>query len=175
MVYVMEIYTDGGCRGNGRPGAIGAAAAVFVPKYGRNTCWTDCLPQYPPPTSQRAEIQAIILALEKALSLYHDLDNDPRLDVTVYSDSRYAVGCMSQWIYKWVKNGWINSAGNDVANQDLLKKASDLDDDLRDQGKVEYVWIPRDKNQDADRLCNEVLDDQSPPSPSSSSSSSSYY
>ena len=28
MVFIMEFYVDGGCRDNGKPWAIGAAAAV---------------------------------------------------------------------------------------------------------------------------------------------------
>ncbi|KAJ5975813.1 ribonuclease H1 [Penicillium waksmanii] len=131
MVYIMKIYTDGGCRGNGRPGAIGAAAAVFETKYGVYKGWKMSLASYPTPTNQRAEIQAIILALEKALQVYEDLNSNPWLDVTIYSDSRYAVNCMTEWIYKWSGNGWINSAGNYVANRDLLEQASDLDERLR--------------------------------------------
>lgn len=160
MVYIMEIYTDGGCRGNGQPGAIGAAAAVFKSKYGRYNCWTMSLPSYPPPTNQRAEITAIILALKQALERYKELDSDPRLHVKIYSDSRYAVDCMTKWIYKWTKNGWVNYAGRSVANRDLLEEASDLDDTLKEEGEVEYLWIPREDNKIADRLCNENMDNQ---------------
>mmetsp|Transcript_34705 Transcript_34705/g.99891 ORF Transcript_34705/g.99891 Transcript_34705/m.99891 type:complete len:102 (-) Transcript_34705:48-353(-) len=28
---------------------------------------------------------------------------------------------MRKWLKKWKKNGWTNSSGNDVANQDLIK------------------------------------------------------
>jgi ribonuclease HI len=159
MVYVMEIYVDGGCRGNGQPGSIGAAAAVFKLRYGGQEVWTSRLASYPRPTNQRAEISAIILALEQALEKYDGLDGSPWLDVTIYSDSRYAVDCMTNWVYKWVRNGWRNAAGQEVANRDLIEKASDLDDQLKEDGKVEYVWIPREKNQDADRACNEELDE----------------
>jgi ribonuclease HI len=76
MVYKMEIKVDGGCRGNGQEGSIGAAAAVFEYRYSTRT-HTRALPRYPPPTNQRAEITAIILALEKALERYYDLDGDP--------------------------------------------------------------------------------------------------
>ena len=160
MVYIMEIYTDGGCRGNGQPGAIGAAAAVFKTKYGKYDCWTKSLPSYPPPTNQRAEITAIIVALEQALEKYKELDSNPWLNVKIYSDSRYAVDCMTKWIYKWTKNGWINYAGRSVANRDLLEEASDLDDRLKEEGEVEYLWIPREDNKIADRLCNEDMDNQ---------------
>ncbi|KAE9365870.1 ribonuclease H1 [Stipitochalara longipes BDJ] len=154
----MDIYVDGGCRGNGRPGSIGAAAAVFKLRWGRTTTWTKVLPDYPPPTNQRAEIAAIILALKQALKKYRELDSNPWLDVKIYSDSRYAVGCMNEWIYKWSRNGWINSAGHEVANRDLIQKASDLDDRLKEEGSVEYIWIPRAENEEADEACNDAMD-----------------
>ncbi|OAQ57389.1 ribonuclease H1 [Pochonia chlamydosporia 170] len=160
MVYIMEIYTDGGCRGNGQPGAIGAAAAAFKKRNGTYDAWTTSLPRYPPPTNQRAEVTAIIVALEQALEKFEELDTNPYLNVKIYSDSRYAINCMTNWIYKWAKNGWINVAGNEVANRDLLEEASDLDDRLRELGYVDYIWIPRENNQYADRLCNEDMDEQ---------------
>ncbi|KAL6231005.1 ribonuclease H-like domain-containing protein [Aspergillus navahoensis] len=160
MVYTMRIYTDGGCRGNGKRGAIGAAAAVFKAKFGRSIPWVEALPRYPTPTNQRAEITAIIIAIERALERYEELDTRPRLNVTIYSDSRYAVDCMTKLIYKWTRNGWINAHGYPVANQDLLKKASDLDDQLSELGSVEYIWIPREQNSEADRYCNEKMDEE---------------
>ena len=160
MVYIMEIYVDGGCRGNGQPGAIGAAAAVFKNKFGKYDTWTKSLPPDPPPTNQRAEITAIILALEQALEKFEGLDTNPRIHVKIYSDSKYAIGCMTNWIYKWARNGWINAAGNEVANRDLIQEASDLDDRLKETGDVEYICIPREENQLADRLCNEDMDKQ---------------
>jgi len=105
MVYIMDIYTDGGCRRNGRAGTIGAAAAVFKTKYGTHKAWTIKLPGHPRPTNQRAEITAIIVALLQALKKYRELASNPWLDVTIYSDSRYAVDCMTKWIYKWSRNG----------------------------------------------------------------------
>ncbi|KAE8329958.1 ribonuclease H-like domain-containing protein [Aspergillus sergii] len=160
MPYIMEIYTDGGCRRNGRSDAIGAAAVVFKKRFGKCTGWTRSLPRYPPPTNQRAEITAIIFALEKALDKFERLDTNPYLEVKIYSDSRYAIGCMTNWIYKWTKNGWTNAAGNEVANRDLIEKASDLDDRLQAEGEVDYIWIPREKNQMADEMCNDDMDDQ---------------
>ena len=159
MVYIMEIYIDGGCRGNGRPDSIGAAAAVFKGRNGEATTWTRVLPDWPSPTNQRAEITAIILALEKALEKYDDLDFSPRLRVKIFSDSRYAIGCMTDWIYKWCRNGWQNAAGNEVANRDLIEKASDLDDRVKELGSVEYNWIPRAENWEADEACDEAMDD----------------
>ena len=61
----MEFYVDGGCRGNGHPGAIGAAAAVRRFRNGAEHVRTRQLETYCyNATNQRAEILAIILALE---------------------------------------------------------------------------------------------------------------
>ncbi|KAJ5391670.1 ribonuclease H-like domain-containing protein [Penicillium cosmopolitanum] len=160
MAYVIKFYTDAGCKGNGTSGAIGAAAAVFETEDGDYKSWKMSLASYPTPTNERAGIEAIVLALEKALDLFDNLNSSPWLDVAIYSDSRYGVDCMTKWIYKWTRNGWVNYAGHDVANRDLLEQASDLDQRLRAEGDVQFLWIPREKNGIADRLCNEAMDEQ---------------
>ena len=66
---------------------------------------------------------------------------------------------MTDWIYKWTRNGWINAAGNQVANKDLIEKASELDYKVKELGTVDYVWIPRDENQDADGAVNDLLNE----------------
>jgi ribonuclease HI len=158
MVYTMNIYVDGGCRGNGQPDAIGAAAVVFRYRRGRTQTWTQQLPYYPPPTNQRAEITAIILALNLALDKHEELDYHPKVDVTIYSDSKYAVNCMTDWVYGWSQNGWQNSKGLEVVNRDLIEEASYLDDRLRELGRVKYQWIPRAQNTQADAACNDCMD-----------------
>ena len=155
----MEMYIDGGCRYNGSSNAIGAAACVIHRRWGGDLTYTRKLPSYTTPTSQRAEITAIILALEQGLSKSRDLDTSPRMNVTIYTDSKYAHGCMTDWVYKWSRNGWINAAGNSVANRDLIEQASDLDDDLKEYGVVNYVWVPRSENQKADEAAGEVLNE----------------
>lgn len=159
MVYVMKMYVDGGCRRNGQPDAIGAAAAVNKLKWGRQKSWSQKLPNFPTPTNQRAEITAIILALSKALERYTNLIMNPKLRLTVYSDSDYAVKCMNLWVHKWSQNGWITTAGSSVANQDLIRYALVLEEELKEKGSVKYVHIPRGENQDADSLCNREMDD----------------
>lgn len=42
----------------------------------------------------------MIIALEQALEKYDELDGSPWLDVKIYTDSKYLIGCMTDWIYK---------------------------------------------------------------------------
>lgn len=164
MVYQMIFNVDGGCRRNGRFNAIGAAACCLERSYGRSSdCRTRSLSRQhgkPRPTNQRAEITAIIMALEWALVKYDTLRGTPELQVTIYSDSQYAVSCMNDWIYKWCTNGWLNSRGYEVVNRDLIERASRLDDLVADLGSVDYVWIRREDNETADELCRQRLDEQ---------------
>ncbi|CAI7630175.1 unnamed protein product [Penicillium manginii] len=160
MVYTMEIDIDGGCRGNGTPHAIGAAAAHFKVIGSHYESWTKPLPSHPRPTNQRAEMEAIILALDRALELYGELVRRPGLDVTIYTDSTYAVDCMTRWIPQWIDNGWTTTGRRPVANKDLLEHAWYLNNQVRLVGCVQYLWIPREQNTIADRLCNENMDNQ---------------
>lgn len=159
MVYIMRIYVDGACRSNGYSEAEGSAAAVF--KMGKNRILDTHgfrLPEYPPPTNQRAEISAIIIALQQALAKHRTLDTYPRLDVKILSDSDYAVKCMNDWVFKWLQNGWITAAGKPVKNRELIEKALYFHGELKKLGRVRIRWIPRGENQEADQLCNDILD-----------------
>ncbi|CAK43597.1 ribonuclease H-like protein [Aspergillus niger CBS 101883] len=147
---------------NGQPGSIGAAAAAFKDASGRfHGETTEDLPSYTAPTNQRAEITSVILGLRMALKRYDQLHSDPWLDVTIYSDSAFAVDCMEEWVYKWIRNGWMNCKGNEVANRDLIEEAVVLSDRLKEKGDVRYVWIPREENQLCNDLKNARCDEQS--------------
>ena len=156
----MKFYVDGACRGNGQPGAIGAAAAVRRYRDGSESHRTRQLNTYHyNATNQRAEILAIILALEWAMDDYENLNNSPHISVTIHSDSKYAVNCMNQWLVKWSNNGWTTSAGGSVANRDILQDAIDAENRLLEVGNVVYKWVPRHEVHEADERCNEELDD----------------
>lgn len=164
MVYRLVFNVDGGCRRNGTPSAIGAAACCLERPYGwpaeTRARSLSQLENKPRPTNQRAEITAIIMALEWALEKYKRLRGRPRLRVTVYSDSQYAVSCMNKWIYRWCRNGWLNAQGSEVVNRDLIERASHLDDLVAVLGSVDYIWIRREDNEAADELCRQRLDHQ---------------
>ncbi|KAE9965486.1 hypothetical protein EG328_009599 [Venturia inaequalis] len=165
MVLFMEVYIDGGCRGNGEPWAYGAASACFKEQSGGwGLCWQIALPRgshVRPPTSQRAELHAVILALDRIINAYKALNTTSCLEATIKTDSRYVVGCMRTWINDWLANGFINASGKSVANRDLIERALNLDDDLASMGgRIDYVYIPREQNKMADEACCDWLDKQ---------------
>lgn len=84
-------------------------------------------------TNQRAELTAIQRALDIA----------PRYrDVTIYTDSKYAIDCVTDWYRNWVRNGWVNSKGKPVENKDLVVHVRDNIEERELLGKKTFfVWV----------------------------------
>jgi ribonuclease HI len=80
----------------------------------------------PETTNQRTELLAAIMALE-ALPL--------GAKALVVSDSMYVVKGITEWIHSWLRRGWRNASGNDVANQDLWKRLLPLNEKRKVQWK----------------------------------------
>jgi ribonuclease HI len=68
---------------------------------------------YDRPTSQRAELWAVWLAIQTIRAMTQD-------NIEIYSDSKYTIQSCTQWIHKWNKNGWKTAKGQPVLNQDIL-------------------------------------------------------
>lgn len=81
------------------------------------------------------------------------------MDVKIFSDSQYAVNCMTKWRAKWTSNGFCNAKGSLVVNRDLMRQAYDLEEELAEEGDLEFVWIPREQNVVADAEVNQELDE----------------
>jgi ribonuclease HI len=56
------------------------------------------LPEDPVPTKERAEITAIILALNMVMDLLPEICGSPDIQLTIHSDSKYAATCVPSWI-----------------------------------------------------------------------------
>lgn len=99
-------------------------------------------------TNQRAELTAIVRALEIA----------PRhRDVTIFTDSRYAIDCVTVWFIKWRRNNWHTADNKPVENKDLIESILGKIEE-RESLKVKtlFEWVKghnRDPgNEAADRL-----------------------
>lgn len=135
---VVEIYTDGACKGNPGPGGWGAlllCGAHQKELFGgeANT------------TNNRMELLAAISALE-ALTR--------RSEVRLITDSQYVKNGIQSWIQNWKRNGWKTSARKAVKNADLWKRL----DSAVSQHQVEWVWVKGHSgnpgNEKADELAN---------------------
>lgn len=163
MALTAKIYVDGGCRGNGNPGSIGAASAWLIRRWGERKVYVTNLPKRDKdgfvPTNQRAELIAIGNAFRLLDQQLREDNHIPQLDIEIFSDSRYAIGCMTEWAYRWERNGWRDSNGAPVANRKLIQQTRHLEKKFLDFASVRYTWIPRSENVIADRLCNQAMDE----------------
>ncbi|KAK9896206.1 ribonuclease H-like protein [Cystobasidium minutum MCA 4210] len=168
MVYIIEMWCDGACRNNGgynpnKP--IFAGAGVYYPR-GKPVLRR----QYRPlphaakrgnktATNNRAEIEAVILALETALQVKEALVNDPWVSVRINTDSEYVRDAMMSWSSEWQENGWRNAKGGPVANQDLFRKALRLERQILDfKAHIAYIHVYREDNEEANELANKACD-----------------
>ena len=109
------------------------------------------------PTSQRAELTALIMALEAGLRRKSQLRGNPHFQFSILTDSMYVINCLTKFHWKWKQNGWINSRGLPVSNQDLIQRALYLHDRIVNEGSggcIQFEHVSREMNEEADRLAN---------------------
>jgi YVTN family beta-propeller protein len=105
------IYTDGACSGNPGPGGYGVVILQGAAVQELSGCEDET-------TNQRMELQAAIAGLRH-------VPEGSR--VILHSDSAYLVRAFRErWLNKWQRNGWQNSKGDAVANQDLWRELLEL-------------------------------------------------
>ncbi|KAI9674857.1 MAG: hypothetical protein M1829_003597 [Trizodia sp. TS-e1964] len=142
---VLKIYTDGSSLGNGSAEAAAGVGVYFGPSDSRNV--SERLPGRRQ-TNQRAELTAIFRALEIS----------PRnRDICIYTDSKYAIDCVTSWHVKWRQNNWQTAAGKAVENKDLVMSILDLMEARQKSGKkVDLHWLKghanHEGNVEADKL-----------------------
>ena len=135
---VVEIYTDGACKGNPGPGGWGALLRCNGREkelYGgeRET------------TNNRMELAAVIAGLEA-------LKRPCR--VVVFTDSQYVKKGISEWIHNWKKRGWKTASKEPVKNADLWQAL----DTSAQRHEIEWRWVKghagHEFNERADQLAN---------------------
>ena len=106
---MLEIYTDGSCKGNPGPGSW--AAIVVEDGLVKEVTQSEVVPDT---TNNRMEMSAILWAKNTYGSCFINIP-------TVYTDSSYALNSFTKWIDGWRNNGWKKSDGSALENLDLIK------------------------------------------------------
>ena len=104
------IYTDGACRGNPGPGGWGALIkydSVEKTIFGGQAITTN----------NQMELSAAI----EGLAVLKEPCN-----VELFTDSKYVMDGITQWIQNWKKNNWRTAAKKDVKNKELWQKLDKL-------------------------------------------------
>ncbi|KAL8841790.1 MAG: hypothetical protein Q9170_000823 [Blastenia crenularia] len=144
----LRIHTDGSSLRNGATDAFAGVGVYFGPGDARNV--SETLPGLRQ-TNQRAELTAILRALEIV---------PKNLNVSIITDSKYGIDCVTVWYINWKKNGWKTSAGKAVENKDLVENILAKIEERESLGaQTAFEWIKGHANNpgnvEADRLAVE--------------------
>lgn len=107
---MIEIYTDGSCKGNPGPGGF----AVIILKD--NIIDYSFTEQSEYTTNNQMELKAIIHALKYIKKQYKTEQ------CVIYSDSTYCVNICNDWIYEWASKNWKNSKNEEIKNIELIQE-----------------------------------------------------
>ncbi len=142
MSDMIEIFTDGACRGNPGPGGWGAMLRCKEKE-------TELFGGEAETTNNRMELMAAIMALESL---------DGLCQVQLTTDSKYVLQGITEWIICWKKRGWKNAAKQPVKNVDLWLRL----DQANAKHQVEWRWVKghsgHEGNERADALANRGID-----------------
>ena len=137
------IYTDGACRGNPGPGGWGVLieyGELSKQLYGGDVSTTN----------NKMELTAAIMALKEI--------KEP-CKIILYTDSKYVLQGIEEWIHNWKKRGWRGANKKPVKNIDLWKEL----DELRDKHNIKWNWVKGHSgdpgNETADMLANRGIDE----------------
>jgi ribonuclease HI len=136
------MYTDGACRGN--PGPGGWAALLVAGRERKELSGAE-----PLTTNNRMELMAAIGGLG-ALKR--------RCKVMLYTDSKYVLQGVTEWLPNWKARGWRTAAKAAVKNQDLWQ----LLDAAAAAQDIEWHWVKghsgHEGNEFVDQLANIAID-----------------
>ena len=135
---VVEIWTDGACKGNPGPGGWGALLRS-------GTKERELFGGAPSTTNNRMELIAVIEALA-ALKR--------PCDVVVHTDSQYVKLGITEWLKQWERRGWKTADRKPVKNVELWQE---LDQQVR-RHRIQWRWVRGHSgdpgNERADALAN---------------------
>ena len=139
---IINIYTDGACRGNPGKGGWGAILKYRdhikeISGYQKNT------------TNNIMELTAVIKALQSL---------KVSCEVILTTDSKYVQEGITKWIYNWKKNGWKTANKKEVKNKELWIEL----DQISSKHSIDWRWIKghsgHPENERADELANIAID-----------------
>ncbi len=138
----LVIYTDGGCHGNPGPGGWAFVIELDGETHERSG-------REDATTNNRMELTAVIEALKTVHSQYGDTVKS----ISIVTDSQYVRGGISDWMTRWLRNGWKTSAGKPVKNQDLWQELQRLSHGLN----ISWTWVRGHSGDHRNELCDTLV------------------
>ncbi len=135
---LVEIATDGACKGNPGPGGWGALLQ-------QGTATKELSGAEPLTTNNRMELTAAIEALRA-------LKKPCRVELSV--DSKYVMDGITKWVFGWQRNGWRTADKRPVKNDDLWQQLVEV----VQPHDIKWIWVKghagHPGNERADELAN---------------------
>lgn len=123
----IRIYCDGACSGN--PGFAGSGLAIYSNTRNPVLLHGDFVEVG---TNNIAELNALYQAL--VIAKQTSSENI----ITIFSDSKYSIDCITTWAYGWKAKGWTKKGG-EIKNLELIKKTHDLYERIKDLIEIKHV------------------------------------
>lgn len=120
-VAVVEIHTDGACSGNPGPGGWGALLRW-------NGQEKELAGSEAHTTNNRMELMAAIAALEGLRR---------PCQVRLHTDSQYVRTGITEWLPRWIRNGWRTAQKKPVKNADLWQRL----DAAAAPHRIDWIWV----------------------------------
>jgi ribonuclease HI len=148
------LFSDGACRGNPGPGAWGilaqdAQGEVIFEKSGVDSLTTN----------NRMELRGAIEALNGLNLHLGDGSVSSQCRVHLFSDSRYLVDGINNWLPGWKRRGWKKADKKTPENLDYWKN---LDQMRLAFAEVKFFWVRghagHPQNERCDQIANMALD-----------------
>ncbi len=143
---IVNVFTDGACRGNPGPGGWGAL--LIAGRHRRTLHGGE-----PDTTNNRMELTAAIKALNAL--------QGPR-KVILHTDSKYVMDGINEWLPNWKNRGWKTAAKKPVKNKDLWQEL----DTAVGRHEIDWRWVKghdgNPGNETADELANLGIDELPP-------------
>jgi ribonuclease HI len=143
MADIVNIYTDGACRGNPGPGGWGVLLefrGLEKELFGG---------EREPTTNNRMELMAAIKGLEALKK---------SSTVCLHTDSTYVQKGITEWLPSWKKRNWMTASRSPVKNKDLWIRL----EAAMQRHKVQWKWVRghagHSGNERADLLANRGID-----------------
>jgi ribonuclease HI len=137
----VVMYTDGACSGNPGPGGWGAV--LMSGKHRKELFGGE-----KDTTNNRMEMMAVIRGAEA-------INNGSVIDI--YTDSKYVMKGMMEWVEGWKKRGWKTASKQPVKNVDLWQQL----EQALERHEVNWHWVKGHsgvpENERADELARQGI------------------
>lgn len=140
MEPVIDMFVDGACPNNGKVGARAAWAWTVAYDQVFTETHAETVPADEPQTNQYAELAAFAYAFGQLPKTFQALG--PQGKIRIYSDSAYAIQCISVWGPTWKANGWARKAGGrgkPLEHIHVIKPLVEFY--LQEWGRIELIHI----------------------------------